>query len=319
MRNLHGMNETDMDKRIFLGLVLAFTADCASATTFMLSCEGCSGDEARARLTQHAIERQIELPTPVYAANVGGNQLFSYAPVCSRRADQVPMRPGAPDDRNKVDPAIRTAASPLCVEYRFDEIAPDSVHAGFFAELRKLHLDSGGSMRKTMEIDSAWIGGGIPFGQMDGFDVVGDTALRTAIGDAIRDHCFLCRAELAQGTMLGVSFLTPVSPVIEFRVTFRDGVSFLVRWEYPNSQLEYVLGSGRTAGGQFVPDSAPEPGSTYTYFFGSGYPDSLLTGSDMLDYLRRWWQAPGTFGGSDFMLVCAHREKAPPICAIQQI
>lgn len=310
-----------MDKRILLGLALAFTVDYASATTFMLSCEGCSSEDAKARLTQHAIERQIELPNPVYVANAVGNQLFSYAPTCHRRADQVPMRPGAPDPRQKGDPAIRTANSPLCVEYRFDDVAPEPMYAQFFAELRQLHVDSGGSMQKTMEIDAGWIGGGIPWGQMNGLDVIADAALRVGIGDAMRDHCFLCRADLARYTMFGVSFIAPpANPIVEFRITFRDGVSFLMRWQYPYSQLEYVRGSARTPGGQALPDGPPEPGTSLTYFFGPGTPDSAFLGTEVIEYLRRWFFIGDVYiGGGGLRVGCTYHQNQVQMCTVVKI
>lgn len=302
-----------------LFLLLQCVALPASASTFMLSCEGCSAAEAQARLTQYAVDRRIDLPNPVYAADLAGDRFYAFAPTCHRRQDQVPLRPSVAGDEAGARVVAGGAGSALCVEYLFDPAAPDPLYVDFYAELRRLHAESGGSMRKTVEIDSAWIGGGIPFGQLNGLDVVGDVALRTAIGDAIRDHCIRCASYFAQVVTVGAAFVSPLPPVIEFRVTFRDGVSFKLRWEYPSRDLRYVSGSARTPGGQLVPDAAPQPGETYTFYFGGGYADSLFFGTDMIEYMRRWFEIVGRIGGDDFLLVCVHRRNAPPLCTIQQI
>jgi len=167
-------------------------------------------------------------------------------------------------------PGSRLIAEPL-------ENEPSMVQG--FLDLKWFWDETGGTMRKGIEIDYPDLPGATP--DVSAYDVIQDYNFRSRLSDGVADRAYelwrmsfvLSAANAFRGFTDGIR--------MSIVVKFADGTTSVFSLNYPDVNAKYEPESSRTPDGQAIPE-ANSPIYAGTWDTDMGTPEAL---QDFLDYL----------------------------------
>lgn len=275
--------------------IAALIAMPAASKAVMLHCDHCS-DAQMVHLVRELASGGAMLEGTVHIADLAGDRLRAFEVRCREWVNPL----AAPGDGAR---SSTHRAGSVCGGLTATLTSADPVYIEHFETLRDFHRETDGSLAKTYEVSSDWIGGmhGDEIAAGTAFDVAGNFGFRTRVAAAL-SGCTLCGRTMRNLGAAAANFVTGQGIRASITVRFRDGSESTYALT-DRGAWEYVPNSSRAPDGTGIPERL-EDVQSFDIGFGAHNQESAAA---FIDYFTRRFRIPiiGELGGTVERISCS--------------